>query len=61
MEFLELGDLHAYLHCKPLLPEHEAKKITYQILDGLNLMHNNEFAHRDLKPKVSTYVTMVSY
>jgi len=34
MEFLELGDLHAYLHCKPSLPEYEAKKITYQILDA---------------------------
>ena len=53
MEFLELGDLHAYLYHKPPLSEHMAKKIIYQILDGLNLMHENEFAHRDLKPKVS--------
>ncbi|KAH8430990.1 serine/threonine-protein kinase [Aspergillus melleus] len=51
MEYLELGDLHTYLHQKPALPEHEAKEVTFQILDGLFLMHDNEFAHRDMKPK----------
>ncbi|PLB49671.1 kinase-like protein [Aspergillus steynii IBT 23096] len=51
MEYLELGDLHTYLHHKPPLPEHEAKEITFQILDGLFLMHDNEFAHRDMKPR----------
>lgn len=52
MEYLELGDLHTYLHHKPPLPEPEAKEITFQILDGLFLMHDNEFAHRDMKPRV---------
>ncbi|KAK1143695.1 hypothetical protein N8T08_006095 [Aspergillus melleus] len=51
MEYLELGDLHTYLQHKPALPEHEAKEVTFQILDGLFLMHDNEFAHRDLKPR----------
>lgn len=60
MEYVELGDLHSYLNRKPPLPEHEASEITYQILDGLNLMHDNEFAHRDLKPKVSPIFTKLS-
>ncbi|KAJ5138474.1 Tetratricopeptide-like helical [Penicillium bovifimosum] len=50
MEYLELGDLLTYLHERPPLPEAEAKHIAYQILDGLTLMHENGFAHRDLKP-----------
>ncbi|KAJ5859895.1 hypothetical protein N7534_005172 [Penicillium rubens] len=52
MEYLETGDLFAYLYQKPLppLPEAEAKEIAHQILDGLCMMHENGFAHRDLKP-----------
>ncbi|OQE13507.1 hypothetical protein PENFLA_c047G06958 [Penicillium flavigenum] len=52
MEYLEIGDLFAYLYQKPLppLPEAEAKEIAYQIIDGLCMMHENGFAHRDLKP-----------
>jgi serine/threonine protein kinase len=53
MEYLELGDLFAYTESRPALLEDEAKEITYQILDGLSMMHENEFAHRDLKPSVS--------
>lgn len=53
MEYLEIGDLFAYLYQKPLpLSEAEAKEIAYQILDGLSMMHENGFAHRDLKPSV---------
>ncbi|CAG7926306.1 unnamed protein product [Penicillium olsonii] len=50
MEYLENGDLFGYLHQRPPLPETEAKEITYQILEGLGMMHENGFAHRDLKP-----------
>ncbi|CEO59898.1 hypothetical protein PMG11_04548 [Penicillium brasilianum] len=50
MEYLEIGDLFTYLCEKPPLPEAEAKHITYQILDALTMMHQHEFAHRDLKP-----------
>lgn len=53
MEYYELGDLHTYLDRKPPLSECEAREITYQILDGLDLMHDNQFAHEDLKPSVS--------
>ncbi|OKP13338.1 Rho-GTPase-activating protein 5 [Penicillium subrubescens] len=51
MEYLELGDLYQYLHDKPALPELEAKEIAFQILEGLEMMHENDFAHRDLKPR----------
>ncbi|OQE41017.1 hypothetical protein PENCOP_c005G04847 [Penicillium coprophilum] len=50
MEYLELGDLFAYLQSRPPVPEAEAKEIAYQILEGLTMMHENGFAHRDLKP-----------
>jgi serine/threonine protein kinase len=53
MEYLEMGDLSTYLGRRPALPEAEVQEITYQILDGLNMMHDNNFAHRDLKPSVS--------
>lgn len=54
MEYLQLGDLQDYLHDqKQPLPEFEAQGIMSQILEGLYLMHDNGFAHRDLKPNVS--------
>jgi serine/threonine protein kinase len=53
MEYLEIGDLFTYLYQNPLLPETEAKHITYQILDALTMIHEHESAHRDLKPNVS--------
>ena len=56
MEYLELGDLKCYLDSQPPLSEYEAREITYQILDGLLLMHANNFAHRDLKPNVSLFL-----
>jgi serine/threonine protein kinase len=50
MEYLPLGDLRPYI-AKPLA-EKDACKITQQLLEGLTLMHENDFAHRDLKPAV---------
>jgi serine/threonine protein kinase len=55
MEYLEIGDLSTYLRENPPLPENEAKYIAYQVLDGLNMMHRNGFAHRDLKPNVGLF------
>ncbi|KAL3446883.1 kinase-like domain-containing protein [Aspergillus insuetus] len=49
MEYLELGDFQSYLQNNPKLPEIEVREIIFQVLDGLNLMHDNEFTHRDLK------------
>ncbi|KAJ5389222.1 Tetratricopeptide-like helical [Penicillium cataractarum] len=50
MEYLEAGNLATYLHGTPPLSETDAKEVSYQILDGLCMMHENGFAHRDLKP-----------
>lgn len=47
MEYLELGDLQRHL-TKPL-PELQARLITTQVLEGIRLMHDNGFVHRDLK------------
>lgn len=52
MEYLETGDLFAYLHRNPRLSEAEPKDLAYQILEGLSMMHANGFAHRDLNPNV---------
>lgn len=50
MEYLPDGDLQKYLS-SPLL-ENEGQLIVSQILEGLSFMHDNGFAHRDLKPAV---------
>ncbi|OOQ87235.1 hypothetical protein PEBR_18173 [Penicillium brasilianum] len=55
MEYLEKGDLLEYLdHSRSPLSENETKEITFQILEGLDMMHQTKFAHRDLKPQAST-------
>ena len=51
MEYLPLGDLEHYLEAP--LPESQACIISRQILQGLVFMHENKFAHRDMKPAVS--------
>ncbi|KAH6987033.1 kinase-like domain-containing protein [Ilyonectria destructans] len=48
MEYLKYGDLQQYL-TKPF-PEPEARQISLQVIEALQLMHENGFAHRDLKP-----------
>lgn len=49
MEFFELGDLRK--HMNHPFPEHDAQDITWQLVSGLELMHNICFTHRDLKPE----------
>lgn len=59
MEFMPLGDLEQNLqeienfptHEGSALLEEEVQEITRQILEGLNIMHAEGFAHRDLKPQ----------
>ncbi|KAE8449251.1 hypothetical protein EG329_008418 [Mollisiaceae sp. DMI_Dod_QoI] len=48
MEYLELGDLEGYL--KTPLSNLESRQIVQQLLEGIGLMHDNNFVHRDLKP-----------
>ena len=50
MEYIDLGDLRDYLEVER--PESEAKAITRQLLEGLLVIHQEGFAHRDLKPEV---------
>jgi serine/threonine protein kinase len=57
MEFLPDGDLHKQLTSP--LPESEGQAIVLQILEGLNFMHQNGFAHRDLKPAVSILTPLI--
>ncbi|KAJ3460794.1 hypothetical protein MRS44_011661 [Fusarium solani] len=48
MQYFPQGDLQS--HIAQALPNEEACTITRQILQGLSFMHQNKFAHRDLKP-----------
>ena len=57
MEYLSHGDLHKYLGSP--LPETEGQLIVSQIVEGLHFMHDNGFAHRDLKPAVSLVTRII--
>ena len=50
MEYFPHGDLSNYIAAG--FEEHEAKSITMQVLEGLEVMHKMDFTHRDLKPQV---------
>jgi serine/threonine protein kinase len=58
MEYLPNGDLHKYLESP--LPESEGQIIVSQVLEGLDFMHQNGFAHRDLKPAVSLALRLIT-
>ena len=51
MEYISHGNLR---HCLMMeeRSESEAKIITRQLLEGLSIIHQEGFAHRDLKPEV---------
>ncbi|KAL4885912.1 kinase-like domain-containing protein [Aspergillus karnatakaensis] len=48
MEYFPHGTLSQYI--KARIPEDEIRMITGQLLSGLALMHEHDYAHRDLKP-----------
>ena len=50
MEYISYGNLRNYLEVER--SESEARDITGQLLEGLVVMHQEGFAHRDLKPEV---------
>ena len=50
MEYLPEGDLSARV--VEAIPEAEARRISYQLLEGLDFMHRKSFTRRDLKLSV---------
>jgi len=50
MEYFEKGDLRR--HLSERMPVPTAKLLARQLLEGLNFMHMNGIAHRDIKPEV---------
>ncbi|CUS11454.1 unnamed protein product, partial [Tuber aestivum] len=56
MEYLKEGDLTK--HVGTLLPQETVQVITKQILEGLEVMHEEGIAHRDLKPANIFVVSM---
>ena len=50
MEYISHGNLRNYLEVERT--ESEAKAVTRQLLEGLVIIHQEGFAHRDLKPDV---------
>lgn len=53
MEYCRYGDLSKYLKLHRSLPVDQVQHLAHQIVEGLHQMHQNDFAHRDLKPGVS--------
>jgi serine/threonine protein kinase len=52
MEFVASGDLQRYLITP--MAEKDSRQIISQLLEGLQFMHEHGFAHRDMKPQVSS-------
>ena len=50
MEYAEGETLSAFLERKGTLTETELKAILYPLLDGLEVVHEADFLHRDIKP-----------
>jgi serine/threonine protein kinase len=58
-QYADGGDLRNYLKNNfKNLTWQEKKKLAFQIVDGLNYLHNENILHRDL---VSTFYTLFNY
>ncbi|KAI0439035.1 kinase-like domain-containing protein [Xylaria telfairii] len=51
MEYCPLGDLQQFLIERTRLSENDTREIVCQVVKGLQFMHEEGFAHRDLKPR----------
>ncbi|QGJ01569.1 hypothetical protein CEK26_003013 [Fusarium fujikuroi] len=61
MEFFPDGDLYAYIRDHQRLTEEECSHITSQVISGIAIMHEEGFAHRDVKPQnILIYKTATS-
>lgn len=61
MEYIPLGDLEQNTQAQGgIVPENGIREIVVQILEGLKIMHLENFVHRDLKPKVGQRIHLVS-
>ncbi len=46
------GEMFDFIVAQKHVPEIQACKFFHQIIDGLEMLHNSEITHRDLKPEV---------
>ncbi|GAB1315511.1 non-specific serine/threonine protein kinase [Madurella fahalii] len=50
MEYFPLGDLQQHMSKTGPMTEADVRPVIYQVLEGLHYMHQEGFAHRDIKP-----------
>ena len=43
------------------VPEIQACKFFHQIIDGVEVLHNNDITHRDLKPEVKKMLFLICW
>jgi serine/threonine protein kinase len=58
MEYFQRGTLDLYI--KDTLTEDDSRSIAQQLFDGVRIMHEENFTHRDLKPQVGDIQRMMS-
>jgi serine/threonine protein kinase len=59
MEYFPYGDLNKYVESD--FSEEGVRQVSSQLILGLRFMHDDGYAHRDLKPGVSRLKTYLSF